>query len=316
MNPTEIRCPDCRGTVPVEDLDLSTTLARCRSCNKVFSFGKFLPAVAAPNFPASEPSSDEDLERVELPLPRGLKIDEAAGRMKITRSWFHPTILFLAFFCLFWDGFLVVWYSIALTQGLWIMAVFPVIHVAVGIGLTYTVLLGFVNKTTFEIGHDRLKITHGPLPSWTKASDITAPTIAQLYVKRNVSHTKNGSQTNYELQAILADGRHVQIAENIENESQALYLEQSIEDFLGIEDAPVEGSYRPRTNYRTRKLLESSQVEIKVKGDCPVCGVGIHDPAVVCDRCSIPHHRDCWDYAGTCSTYGCTGSAFEVPAAN
>ena len=41
---------------------------------------------------------------------------------------------------------------------------------------------------------------------------------------------------------------------------------------------------------------------------CKVCGEAIEDGArVVCASCNTPHHRDCWEYVGACSIYGCNG---------
>ena len=41
---------------------------------------------------------------------------------------------------------------------------------------------------------------------------------------------------------------------------------------------------------------------------CKVCGEAILDDAViVCAACNTPHHRDCWEYVGGCSIYGCSG---------
>ncbi len=41
---------------------------------------------------------------------------------------------------------------------------------------------------------------------------------------------------------------------------------------------------------------------------CKVCGEPIDESEiVVCASCNTPHHRDCWDYIGACSIYGCNG---------
>jgi hypothetical protein len=41
---------------------------------------------------------------------------------------------------------------------------------------------------------------------------------------------------------------------------------------------------------------------------CKVCGEPIGDGAIiVCANCNTPHHRDCWEYVGACSIYGCNG---------
>ena len=46
---------------------------------------------------------------------------------------------------------------------------------------------------------------------------------------------------------------------------------------------------------------------------CKVCGELIESPAVLCSVCRTPHHRDCWEFVGACSIYGCTGKTC-VPA--
>ncbi len=40
---------------------------------------------------------------------------------------------------------------------------------------------------------------------------------------------------------------------------------------------------------------------------CKVCGEQIRDPEVICALCRTPHHRDCWEFIGSCSIYGCNG---------
>ncbi len=46
---------------------------------------------------------------------------------------------------------------------------------------------------------------------------------------------------------------------------------------------------------------------------CKVCGVAIEPetPTVVCEACGTPHHRDCWEFVGGCSVYGCKGREAE-----
>lgn len=41
------------------------------------------------------------------------------------------------------------------------------------------------------------------------------------------------------------------------------------------------------------------------EGVCRVCGEALRGDVVCCLRCDSPHHRECWDYCGGCSTYGC-----------
>lgn len=38
---------------------------------------------------------------------------------------------------------------------------------------------------------------------------------------------------------------------------------------------------------------------------CLVCGEPLADHIVYCRSCKTPHHLDCWNYFGSCGTYGC-----------
>lgn len=41
---------------------------------------------------------------------------------------------------------------------------------------------------------------------------------------------------------------------------------------------------------------------------CKVCGEAVVEgPMVACEKCGAPHHRDCWEFVGWCSIYGCGG---------
>ena len=47
-------------------------------------------------------------------------------------------------------------------------------------------------------------------------------------------------------------------------------------------------------------------VEPEVEGSiCQICGEEINAEVVLCRSCKTPHHLDCWQYYGACSTYGC-----------
>ena len=47
---------------------------------------------------------------------------------------------------------------------------------------------------------------------------------------------------------------------------------------------------------------------------CQVCGDLIDDHDLVsCRRCHTPHHRECWDYYGSCTVYGCQESDYDTP---
>ena len=46
-------------------------------------------------------------------------------------------------------------------------------------------------------------------------------------------------------------------------------------------------------------------MEVDEQRSCQVCGEDLKGELVWCSYCSTPHHADCWEFNGGCSTYGC-----------
>lgn len=49
-------------------------------------------------------------------------------------------------------------------------------------------------------------------------------------------------------------------------------------------------------------------VRLKIEADsvCRICGATLAEGAVVrCAKCATPHHQDCWQFNGRCSTFAC-----------
>lgn len=54
------------------------------------------------------------------------------------------------------------------------------------------------------------------------------------------------------------------------------------------------------------EILEGPPEETVSDPICQVCGAGISpEDRVFCRRCRTPHHRECWEFNGQCSTYAC-----------
>ena len=60
-------------------------------------------------------------------------------------------------------------------------------------------------------------------------------------------------------------------------------------------------------------FLDDGQVKVIDAAHCLVCGEGLVSDLVYCRRCKTPHHRECWEYSGSCSTYGCRETQYLVP---
>jgi len=158
----------------------------------------------------------------------------------IRRRWFTPMVLFMVFFCITWDSFLVFWYSQAGANAPLMMKLFPIVHVAAGVGLTYATLAGLVNTTTIRVENGRLSIAHRPLP-WAGNREIDCGDIAQLYCKEHVRRGRHGPQVGYELWMKRTDHKVLKLLGAGDDPDQALFLEQRLERELKLVDRPVAG---------------------------------------------------------------------------
>lgn len=227
--PTSLKCPNCAAILRAEDWDMHTGMIKCGYCHSLS------------NIPVSASEQGGFRPRPEIPLPGGMQIQETMGGIMITRRWFSFVVLFLIPFCIVWDSFLVFWYSKALSENApWIMAVFPLIHVAVGVGLTYFTLATLFNTTGIQAGQGKLSIAHGPLP-WMGNLELPTRDIQQLFGKEKINRGKNGPNYQYELWASMQDGRTRKLLGTGLTMEQTLYLEQKLESALGLKDRSMAG---------------------------------------------------------------------------
>lgn len=232
----QLSCEVCHAPLRPEDVRLDLAVAKCSACNAVYDLsGRKGRATAAAS--AEKPK----LVRAKAPLPSRFKVDESDGMTRITWRWFSFIHAFLIFFCIAWDSFLVVWYGIALKADAPLIAIiFPIAHVAAGVGLTYYTLTGLVNRTAIEVSRNHLSIRHGPLP-WFGNHELPGRQLTQLFGEE-VSSTNKGTTTySYNLCALDREGKKIKLISSLPDKDQVLYLEQSLERRMGIEDAPVDG---------------------------------------------------------------------------
>ena len=182
-------------------------------------------------------------KRLDIGMPAKIEFHDRGSYIEIIRRWFGLHIIFLTVFVIFWDGFLVFWYSMAIKSQNLIPLVFPILHVAAGIGLTYYVIAGYLNKTFIKADYENISIRHKPVPFWRNKT-IRSADVKQLYSKEKVSHSRSGTSVSYEVHALTHMGKDVKVLGGLATTEQALYIEQQIEKFLNIEDQSVRGEIR------------------------------------------------------------------------
>jgi hypothetical protein len=238
----QLHCEKCRSPFRAEDVRLDIAVARCHVCDTAHD----LSVRKAPE--QAVVRSRPTLVRAKAALPPGLQVEDEGTATRISWRWFGLKHLLLLGFCIVWDGALLAVYTSVLTSGNapLVSLLFPLIHVGVGVWLTYTALAGLLNRTEIDVSRAELTIRHGPLP-WPGNKTLPGRSLAQLYVGE-VFTKRNASQTAvYNLLAVDREGRKVTLLTNLEEKDQALYLEQVLEQRLGIEDASVDGELATRT---------------------------------------------------------------------
>lgn len=239
-----LECPSCgaRARYSVDD-----PILRCDYCGNQHIFR--LPTthgskgISQPVAPATRGAPSQ---RSLIPRPREVTIQMTGEGLILRWRWFSVKYIGLAFFCVAWDAFLCFWYSMAFggSGAPWIMFVFPVAHVAVGVSLTYYTLAGLLNITTLKLNGEQFVIQHDPVP-WPGEVKVPITSLEQLYCKEKRHSSDNGASYTYQLCALLKDGRKLDLVSSLDSPDIAVFLEQQIETWLKITDQPVAGEYRP-----------------------------------------------------------------------
>ncbi|HIH44812.1 MAG TPA: hypothetical protein HA257_07015 [Candidatus Methanoperedenaceae archaeon] len=220
----QICCSQCNSSVPANNIDLNSKIAKCANCNSVFNFKDQLAGIFE--------------KRADITLPDGVSIRKDILGMMITRRWFRRSILFLTLFTLFWDGVVLSIYWSSIVSGQYNTAMSGSLHAIIGIFLTYYVLTGYFNKTYISVNPQSISIRNGPIPALGNKS-IGARDVRQLYSKENIQSSRRGISYTYDLYAINSQGKHAKLLSGLENAEQVLYIEQQMESFLHIKDEPV-----------------------------------------------------------------------------
>jgi hypothetical protein len=179
-----------------------------------------------------------------IPQPDNITISSRGTETIIVRKWDAPWIqkIGLTFFCIAWNSFLFFWYSQAFSDdnAPWIMKVFPIGHVAVGVGLTYYLLTVYLNSSEFKITHSSFSIRHYPI-YWPGGQEIQVSDIDCFYVTEGGMAQNN--QVKYPIFYINRENKKKKLLGNIGDPQESLFLVKEFEKALGIGHKEIAGEY-------------------------------------------------------------------------
>jgi hypothetical protein len=151
---------------------------------------------------------------------------------------------------------------------------------------------------------------------WTGAADFDSRyTIRATEVQAAVNLLNNTVRWQIERLRTLSPGNYLHV--EFSHGNLQIRKSRAIRQYIELEDF-VECSLEvyDQAMIACSKGIEfvgeqSAQPLGEVK--CRVCGEEIQDNLVYCRRCKTPHHRECWQYNGACSVFGCGETRFDVP---
>jgi hypothetical protein len=219
----ERTCPRCGA--PLSEVSPALGLASCAACDAVMDLEQVRPA--PPRGPRT-PADGRGVEVVEGPVP------------SVSWSWRGATLVFLVPFSAGWNALTV--YGLAQIVADRDVGALPValFLLAVGLGSVLLTVTFLVNRTILRLTPTALEIVHGPLP-WLPTPAVPRDEVTQVYVTE-VRPTK-GQHVTWSLHAVGRRGHTFTLATGLDTRGQARFLEDWLEQRLGLVDRPVDGEH-------------------------------------------------------------------------
>ena len=214
-----LSCKRCSDQLPQSKVEDTAGIVHCPTCGAVF--------MLEPN----EHSTTEPSSNIDIHLKN--------GQLEIVRRWYQPRMWLYVVMSICWFSILIGFWMLHPEWNLW-LGIMMGFNAGFGLTLLYGTLCAFFNRTRIFVGEGHLEKRHFPLP-WYGKLDIDTQQIDQIYCTERQEFWHGRAHTVYQLNVFLNNGMRSPLLRGIDNLNYALYLEQQIENFLDIQDRPMEG---------------------------------------------------------------------------
>lgn len=219
---TKVYCPSCEGPVEAEHLNLQNSVAKCGSCNVLFSIKKQIEGVHASTEMKQDVLRPEGIDLFYYRDDLDITVQQHIQGLDLYGISFFPiTALFTVLFFFFGEE-----------------TISPFLPIVVSIFAVYFIYRVFnysKNKTYIDVNSSFLSIKSRP-KHFRKDKTYDADEIDQLYIKHAVDGS--GYFSIYLIINSLEGQKHKKLI-TVNTLSKAKYLEQEIESYLNIENRKV-----------------------------------------------------------------------------
>lgn len=227
-------CRNCGAGLEADRIDSSLAVATCGHCGSLHEMPN---AMADTSVQAGSVGSSSKSKRIDVALPSRFDVQKTETSLQVTWAVggiFHGVVLTLMA-----AGFA---YA-ALSSGMFFL-------LGGSLGLLYLAVVRTVNKRRIRVDRSSLQVAQGPMP-WPGARTIDASDIEQLFATEHETRSESGEQDSkeihiskhYRLSANTRSKGRVTILGGLRDPLQALWLEQEIEQVLGLSDRRVAGEH-------------------------------------------------------------------------
>ncbi len=250
----QLTCASCGRMIQAEDVNLSTSMAKCRNCNAVFSF---MPGQDLSKLEALRQNLDRMLEDANksdsrefqrpsdgrsIAIPSGVFVERHLGELRFIIPWRNTRRWgFFLVFAIFWNAIVFPFVAIGIATGEWMILLFTSLHLMVGLSILYYTMGLMLNKTEILVSNMGVDIKNGPIPiPYNPNRFMSRRDIEQLFVEEYVpSKTNDRPDYTYAVTALTTSAERLRLVGGFTQPGHAMYLEQEIENFLNIEDRPM-----------------------------------------------------------------------------
>jgi len=224
----KITCPACATNIPADDLNIKTSIAKCNSCDGIFSFQE----------EANRLSNEQSISQ-EIFQPEGVTLSHFKNELDISvkQPWTNLEKFLLPIF-----PFLIMFSPAFFIEMIPPDALNPVILITFLvlslIGYFVYLFMRRKHKIYIHIDEQHLSVERRP-KKFIKDKRYAIQDIDQVYIKNIVSAGTPKGSAIFMIVNEPTGQKHIELISNVDSRSKAKYIEQEIEKYLGIKDRRV-----------------------------------------------------------------------------